>query len=265
MGESIARRRAKIYFYLLALLFLIVQMLFLSDVEVVGNEDVLGGIGLTCLFLIFIVLTIKGFNWARWVLTILLLIFGLLFLFAGFEIPSLKLKIVGLYYLLFGLLPHFSKRLKPIVILQIKDDDNAVQSEPHHLLVNGKAHEFPYLIDRYKAMLIDGLLLLVLMTICVQVKSVLDPDSMWLLIVYILFLFLYEPVLVTHSSTIGQRIMKIRVRSIDEPNDRINLGKSYVRFLTKALLGWLSFVTISFNKERRAIHDMIASSVVIKL
>ena len=259
MEEIDSRRVAKNYFFILTGLFLIAQVLFLIDVEVVGNEDILGGIILTCVFLLFIALTIKGYLWAKWTLSVLLILFGTLFLFAGFEIPSLNLKIVGLYYYLFGLLPHFSQRLKPITITKPKTPSNKSET----LVLEGL--RFPYLLDRYKAMLIDGLLILALITICLLINSELDLGSTWIFILYAVIVISYEPLLITYKYTIGQKVMKIRVRSINNTDKNINLGQAYLRFLTKALLGWLSFLTISFNKEKRAIHDFTASSIVIKV
>ncbi|MEQ9288106.1 MAG: RDD family protein [Cyclobacteriaceae bacterium] len=266
MNNPISRGRAKDYFYFLTVFFLFAQVLFLTDLEVVGNGDVVGGILFSFFFLIFIGLTIKGYNWARWVLTILLIVFGIVFLIAGFEIPSLKLKVVALYYLLFGLAPHFSKHLKPIINSKSSDRDNdQIQVESKPIMIEGEAHDFPYLLDRYKAMLIDSLLILIFITICVQVNTYLELSSTWVLIVYLILGFSYEPLLITYSSTIGQRIMKIRIRNIDNPKERLNLGQAYIRFFAKALLGWLSFITINFNKEKRAIHDLAASSVVVNL
>lgn len=262
MTEVNSRSRARKDFYLLTLLFLIAQALFMTDVEVVGNGDILGAILLSCLFLIFIALTITGYIWAKWILTTLLLTFGTLLLFAGFEVPSLNLKIVGVYYYVFGLMPHFSARLKPITISRINklhSQQAPIEEEAIH------THHFPYLLSRYKAILIDGLLLLTILTACILINGQLGFSSTWIFVVYLTLALSYEPILITYSSTIGQKIMKLRVRNINNPDKRISLGQAYIRFFTKALLGWLSFLTISFNKEKRAIHDFVASSVVITL
>ena len=85
------------------------------------------------------------------------------------------------------------------------------------------------------------------------------------IVVYIIGVLLYEPLLVSFSATIGQIIMKIRVRNIKSPNERLNVFKAYLRFILKVLLGWISFITINFNPEHRAIHDLISDSVVIKV
>ncbi len=47
-------------------------------------------------------------------------------------------------------------------------------------------------------------------------------------------------------------------------SERITILQSYIRFIVKGLLGWLSFVTIHFNGEHRAIHDFAGSSVMIR-
>ena len=59
--------------------------------------------------------------------------------------------------------------------------------------------------------------------------------------------------------------MGIRVRHVGDPSKRINVFQSYIRFIVKGLLGWLSFITIHLNSEHRAIHDFAGSSVMISL
>lgn len=57
--------------------------------------------------------------------------------------------------------------------------------------------------------------------------------------------------------------MKIRVGRHKNPGEKINLPNAYMRWFTKGLLGWISFVTINFNPEHRAIHDMVSDAVMI--
>ena len=73
----------------------------------------------------------------------------------------------------------------------------------------------------------------------------------------------YEPFLTSYSRTIGQRLMNIRVRRHGNPNERISLFNAYLRCFIKDLLGWISFISIHFNSERRAIHDLASGSVMI--
>lgn len=83
-------------------------------------------------------------------------------------------------------------------------------------------------------------------------------------ILFILILF-YEPICTSMGGTLGNYLMKIRIRQYDNKNRKINLFQAIIRYIVKIMLGWLSFVTIHFNQEKRAIHDMVASSVMIQL
>jgi len=54
-------------------------------------------------------------------------------------------------------------------------------------------------------------------------------------------------------------------KKFQEPSKKINIFQAYIRYVTKLLLGFISFLTISTNKERRAIHDMVAFTVMLKV
>jgi uncharacterized RDD family membrane protein YckC len=71
-------------------------------------------------------------------------------------------------------------------------------------------------------------------------------------------------VLTWHSATIGQRIMGIRVKACGNKETNITLWQALLRFMVKLALGWLSYLTIHFNSERRALHDMVAASIMIE-
>lgn len=67
------------------------------------------------------------------------------------------------------------------------------------------------------------------------------------------------------GATIGNDKMKIRVRSVANPEKRINLFLAIIRFIFKILLGWLSFITFFTSSRNRAIHDIVSGSVVIQV
>jgi len=75
---------------------------------------------------------------------------------------------------------------------------------------------------------------------------------------------IYEPVCTTFGFTIGNLIKGIRVRDISNTSKRLNIFQALLRYFVKVLLGWVSFITIHFNPERRAIHDLAAGSVMVK-
>jgi len=82
-----------------------------------------------------------------------------------------------------------------------------------------------------------------------------------------LFIFIwciYEPLCTALGCTIGNWIKGIRVRRHGATEQRINIFQAFIRYFVKYLLGRLSFVTIHGNKERRAIHDLAAGSVMIR-
>ena len=81
----------------------------------------------------------------------------------------------------------------------------------------------------------------------------------------VIFALVYEPLLVTYAATLGQYVLGIRVRDTRDPQQRINILQSYIRIVLKLSLGWLSLLTINFNPQHRAIHDLAAGSVVVKV
>ncbi len=74
--------------------------------------------------------------------------------------------------------------------------------------------------------------------------------------------FLYEPLCTSRFCTLGQKIMRVRVRRYPSL-ERISLLMAYTRILVKALLGIFSFFSLPFSQKRRAIHDMAARSIVV--
>jgi uncharacterized RDD family membrane protein YckC len=92
-----------------------------------------------------------------------------------------------------------------------------------------------------------------------------EEDTGWIkAVVFVSIWCIYEPVCTTLGATLGNYLMKIRVRQENARGKKINLPQAFVRFIFKFVLGWLSFLTIHFNEERRAIHDMIAGSVMLE-
>jgi uncharacterized RDD family membrane protein YckC len=76
---------------------------------------------------------------------------------------------------------------------------------------------------------------------------------------------LYEPLATSLGFTLGNYIAGIRVRNLKNISLRIDFFRSFLRFLVKVLLGWLSLITIFLNKERRALHDLASGSLMIKV
>jgi predicted membrane protein len=247
----------------LTAIFLLTEIIFNYIVLTNGDGDLFGASIKTLVFLLFILLFSKKFNWAKWILSISLILYGLLCLLVGFELAAIFYAI-GLYDIFFGFYIHKSKALgafrndivnSQTIETEVSPDKDNFADEDKNL--------YPSLVRRYKALFIDSMLILItLVTIMVLVQ-----DSEFRTTVMVsaasIILLTYEPFLTSFSKTFGQRLMKIRVGKRENPSQRINLLNAYIRWFTKGLLGWISFVTIHFNRQRRAIHDIASDSVVI--
>jgi uncharacterized RDD family membrane protein YckC len=126
--------------------------------------------------------------------------------------------------------------------------------------------QYPALSDRVQSILIDSVFIVVLMLLA---SSVLDryenvPD--WIRIVLFFGLWgVYEPLAISLGGTIGNCFKGIRVRKMADPSKKINFFQAFIRYLIKVALGWISFVSIHSNNEKRAIHDLASGSVMIKI
>lgn len=128
------------------------------------------------------------------------------------------------------------------------------------------ARYIPSLVRRYGATLIDGFFIMFLMIVAgVGFQAVSDASAAPRVVVFVLILFVYEPLLTSRLCTIGQRLTGLRVRRYDNRDERIGILAAYVRFVVKILLGAISFLTLSFTKEKRAIHDLAAGSIMLQV
>ena len=125
--------------------------------------------------------------------------------------------------------------------------------------------EYPLLLDRVQSIFIDMLLIVVLMFLFASVLDRYEHTPDWVRVVLFFSIWaVYEPLLVIFGCTLGQYIKQIRVRRHSDPSRRVNLPQAFFRYIFKAFLGWFSFLTISFNPEKRALHDFISGSIMIK-
>lgn len=133
------------------------------------------------------------------------------------------------------------------------------------ILDTNTSTSYPLLTERVQSTFIDTIFLIIMMFVF---SSILDryenvPDWVRIALFVGLWIF-YEPVCTTIGFTLGNYIKNIRVRQHDETAKRINIFQALLRYILKVALGWISFLTIHNNKERRAIHDLAAGSVMIK-
>jgi uncharacterized RDD family membrane protein YckC len=125
--------------------------------------------------------------------------------------------------------------------------------------------EYPSLSDRVQSTFIDTILIIVLMFVFSSILEKYDNAPDWIRIVLFFGLWaIYEPLCTSFGFTLGNYAKGIRARNISNPQKKLNILQSFLRYVLKVGLGWLSFVTIHFNPEKRAIHDLAVGSVMLK-
>lgn len=125
---------------------------------------------------------------------------------------------------------------------------------------------YPRLLKRIQSFLIDTVLKAVLIYIATLIFEALKLEKWgWLkAAVLILIVVVYEPLSMRLGATVGNYVTGIRVRRFNDKSKTITLFQASLRYLVKILFGWLSCITIGFNEQKRAIHDLVAESIVIE-
>nr|WP_315239331.1 RDD family protein [uncultured Flavobacterium sp.] len=125
--------------------------------------------------------------------------------------------------------------------------------------------KYPFMLERIQSILIDSVLIIACMIIFSDMLSGFKNVPDWLRAVLLISLFLYEPIATTFGGTIGNNIKGIRVRKDSDDTKQINIFQALIRYFFKLLFGWLSFITIFSNSKKRAIHDILSGTVMIKV
>ncbi len=125
-------------------------------------------------------------------------------------------------------------------------------------------NQYPSLTTRLQSIFIDTIFLIVMMIVVSYLLSQFSNVPDWLrAVIFISLFFIYEPACLTFGCTIGNYFRRIRVKKFADTNSRIAFHNAVIRYAVKLSLGWISFLTIHSNPERRAIHDMASGSVMI--
>ncbi|MFB6317882.1 RDD family protein [Saccharicrinis sp. FJH54] len=126
--------------------------------------------------------------------------------------------------------------------------------------------QMPTIRRRYVSTLVDACSIVVLaLSVSYLFEVIENVPGIIRGISFFLVIFLYEPILISTGSTFGQLLTNIRVRKISAPDEKVGFFSAFLRFTVKVLLGWISFFTITFNKNRRGIHDYASSTVVLSM
>jgi uncharacterized RDD family membrane protein YckC len=133
-----------------------------------------------------------------------------------------------------------------------------------NVLESADNEEYPRLATRFKAMIVDGFMIMIGFVLAGMIFSVFEAAPGYVrAIVFVTIVFLYEPILVSFGGTIGHRANGIMVKSNTNRNKNIFFLFALVRSAIKWFLGWISFVTMITNPEKRAIHDLLSNSIVL--
>ena len=124
---------------------------------------------------------------------------------------------------------------------------------------------YPVLMDRVKAALIDSMFLIGEIILASYIFSLFENVPDYARIIVFVFIFLlYDPLFTSlFGGTIGHMIMNIRVKRSRNEERNILFPLAIIRFIVKVFLGWLSLLTVTGNNKKKAIHDMVVGSVVI--
>jgi len=124
-------------------------------------------------------------------------------------------------------------------------------------------YQYPSILRRYFATFIDGMLVIGALILVSYLFQSDDKFSVGSRVAIIIFMFfVYEPICTSKFCTLGQMLTSIRVRTLFL-RDKISIPSAYFRIAVKIFLGVFSFFTIPYTKNKRAIHDFAAGTVVI--
>ena len=124
---------------------------------------------------------------------------------------------------------------------------------------------YPGIFERLKAIITDGIVIVVFMFAVAHIFSLYEnvPDNARIFAFVFIFL-LYDPLFTSlFGGTIGHMIIGIRVKRESNELKNILFPLAILRYIVKALLGWISMLTIARNTKRKAIHDILVGSVVV--
>jgi len=125
--------------------------------------------------------------------------------------------------------------------------------------------KYPGISDRVKAVIMDSVVLIIFIIIITYILSSFENVPNNIRLISFVFVFgLYDPLFTTlFGGTIGHMMNGLSVRRDKNHSEKIMFHSAIIRFIVKAILGWISLLTVSSNDKRKAIHDLIVGSVVV--
>lgn len=121
---------------------------------------------------------------------------------------------------------------------------------------------YPSALRRYVGTVVDAMVVWGLLFSLVRLGAATGLSSVGVAL-GIGAIVVYEPLSTVYGCTLGQALMRFRVRTVERLN-RIGIAQAYGRFVLKYLLGIISFVTMPARSDRRAMHDLASETIVIE-
>ena len=124
---------------------------------------------------------------------------------------------------------------------------------------------YPTIADRVQSTFIDAIFIIIMMFVFASILDKYGSTADWIRIALFFGIWgVYEPLCTSLGFTIGQYLKGIRVRKATDMSSRVNFVQSFLRYILKFLLGWISFLTMHFNPQRRTIHDFASGTIMIR-
>lgn len=124
--------------------------------------------------------------------------------------------------------------------------------------------KYPQVSSRVKAMVLDYGLILGAAIIFNQVLDAIGLELVSVRIALYVVILMYDPVMVAFTGgTIGHKVFDLKVKRISNEDKNVLFPLAVVRFVLKAFLGWISFLSIGASSRNLAIHDALSGSIVL--
>ncbi len=124
---------------------------------------------------------------------------------------------------------------------------------------------YPGISERVRAMVADSLAILVMMFLAAMVFEQFEAASdIWRISALAFIAVVYDPLCTSaFGATAGHAYVGIRVRRDAAKGGNIPLHLAFLRYLIKLALGAFSLLTVSRHPKGKALHDMVAGSLVV--
>ncbi len=124
---------------------------------------------------------------------------------------------------------------------------------------------FPSILNRMQALFFDfGIVLAIVILISMTFLESFSAPLVGLKIsLFFVILFIYEPFMSATGGTIGHRTMGMTIRQFEDPKRKLSITQAYFRAAVKLALGWISFLSVSFDPFKRAMHDKYSGSIIL--